>query len=118
MNKIYVYAKCSTCRNALQWLKQHSIPHEIHPIRETPPNKSELQRALDQHDGQLRRIFNTSGMDYRAMGLKDRLPGMSKDEALELLHGNGNLVKRPLLLGKDFVLVGFKQKFWAEAFGC
>lgn len=117
VNKIYIYAKCSTCRNALQWLKQHGIPHEVHPIRETPPSVKELERALHHHDQQLRRIVNTSGMDYRAMGLKDKLPTMSQKQALELLAGNGNLVKRPLLLADQFVLAGFKPDQWAAAFG-
>lgn len=117
VNKIYIYAKCSTCRNALQWLKQHGIAHEVHPIRETPPSVQELERALHHHDQQLRRIVNTSGMDYRAMGLKDKLPAMSRKQALDMLAGNGNLVKRPLLLADEFVLAGFKPDVWAAAFG-
>jgi len=115
VNKIYVYAKCSTCRSALQWLKQHSIPHEELPIRETPPSAVELNRAVDHFDGNLRRVFNTSGMDYRAMDLKDKLPAMSRREAVKLLGSNGNLVKRPLLLGDGVVLAGFKPEEWERA---
>ncbi|MDX1679188.1 MAG: arsenate reductase family protein [Akkermansiaceae bacterium] len=115
MIKIYVYAKCSTCRKALEWLEGQGIPFEAHPIRETPPSIQELRHALDQFGGEIRKLFNTSGMDYRAMGLKDQLPTMGKDEALKLLHSNGNLVKRPLVIGKDFALAGFKPAVWQES---
>lgn len=117
MLKVYAYSGCSTCKNAIKWLKQHSIPCEEIAIRETPPSMPELKAMLAAHDGDLRRLFNVSGMDYRSLGLKDKLPGMSTDEALGLLAGNGNLVKRPFAVdAKNKVhLVGFKEAEWQAA---
>jgi arsenate reductase len=114
--RVYIYDKCSTCRDALKFLKDNGIPHESLPIREQPPSVSELRQML-QAAGDLRRLFNTSGMDYRAMNLKDRLPGMTTDEALELLSTHGNLVKRPFLLTKDGGLTGFKPVEWEALLG-
>jgi len=117
MLKIYAYSGCSTCKNALKWLKQHAIPCEEIAIRETPPSLMELKAMLAAHGGDLRRLFNTSGMDYRALGLKDKLPAMSADSALHLLAENGNLVKRPFVIdSKNKVhLVGFKEDEWKAA---
>lgn len=115
MLKVYGYQKCSTCRDALKWLDAHGIKHEVKAIRETPPTKAELKVALDAANGDLRKIFNTSGMDYRALGLKDRLPNMSVNEALEMLSTHGNLVKRPFVIGDGKVLVGFKEPAWKTA---
>lgn len=117
MLKVYAYAGCSTCRNALKWLKSQGIPfHEI-AIRETPPPMTELKAMLAARKGDLRPLFNTSGMDYRALGLKDKLPQISQDEALNLLSRNGNLIKRPFALdqGKEVFLVGFKEQEWKAA---
>ena len=115
MLKVYGYQKCSTCRDALKWLDAHGIKHEVKAIRETPPTVAELKVALDAANGDLRKIFNTSGMDYRALGLKDRLPDMSVNEALEMLSTHGNLVKRPFVIGDGTVLVGFKEPAWKSA---
>lgn len=115
MIKIYIYDKCSTCRNAIRWLNENKLAHEPHPVRETPPDIDELKHALRHMDGEIRRLFNTSGMDYRAMKLKDLLPKMSVTEALELLSRNGNLVKRPLVIGNDLALAGFKPDQWEKA---
>ncbi|WP_395752063.1 arsenate reductase family protein [Prosthecobacter sp.] len=117
MLKVYAYSGCSTCKNALKWLKQHSIPFEELAIRETPPSVAELKAVLAAHDGDLRRLFNVSGMDYRSLGLKDKLPAMSADEALALLAGNGNLVKRPFAIDAKSKahLVGFKEAEWQAA---
>jgi arsenate reductase len=112
MLKVYIYQKCSTCRDALKWLDAHGIKHEVKAIRETPPTVAELKIALDSFNGDLRKIFNTSGMDYRALGLKDRLPSMTENEALEMLSRHGNLVKRPFVIGDGTVLVGFKEAAW------
>ncbi|OYW77174.1 MAG: ArsC family transcriptional regulator [Verrucomicrobia bacterium 12-59-8] len=119
MLKVYAYSGCSTCKNALKWLKQHSIVFEEIAIRETPPSMAELKAMLAAYEGDLRRLFNVSGMDYRSLGLKDTLPGMSTDEALGLLAGNGNLVKRPFAIdaGKKVFLVGFKEAEWEGALG-
>lgn len=119
MLKVYAYSGCSTCKNAIKWLKQHSIDCEEIAIRETPPSVAELKGMLAAHEGDLRRLFNVSGMDYRSLGLKDKLPGMSTEEALELLAGNGNLVKRPFAIDakKKVHLVGFKEAEWQAALG-
>ncbi len=114
MTKIYTYQKCSTCRKATQWLDSNDIAFEEHPIRETPPSKKELDTMLDAYNGEIRRLFNSSGMDYRAMNLKDKLPSLSKTEAFKLLTQNGNLVKRPFLLSTGFNTVGFKEAAWTE----
>ena len=82
------------------------------PIRETPPSMEELKTMLAAYDGDLKRLFNTSGMDYRSLGIKDKLTTMSEAEALELLHSNGNLVKRPFLLCENWNTVGFKEADW------
>lgn len=110
--KIYTYAKCSTCRKATKWLEEKGISFKEIPIRETPPSKTELKKMLGYYEGEIRRLFNVSGMDYRSMGLKDKLPQMSEKESIELLNSNGNLVKRPFLLTGDTGLVGFKEEEW------
>lgn len=114
---VYTLAKCSTCREAVKWLHDHGIAFVEKPIRETPPGRSELQTMLAAHGGDLRRLFNTSGLEYRALGLAQKLPQLDEAEALRLLAGNGMLVKRPFLLGPGVALVGFKEKAWAEALG-
>ncbi len=113
---IYAYKNCDTCRKALKWLKENSVPHEIRPIRETPPSVPELEMALQAVGGDLRKLFNTSGGDYRDMGLKDRLPTMPPAEALRLLSGNGNLVKRPLLIAGGTAVTGFNEAAWKPLF--
>ena len=115
MITIYCYQKCSTCRDALKWLDEKGIAHQVKAIRETPPSPAELGTALEALGGDMKRIFNTSGMDYRALGMKDKLPGMSELEAFDLLSKNGNLVKRPFLIGEGKVLVGFKVAEWEKA---
>lgn len=112
MLTLYVYQKCSTCRDALKWLDQKGIAREVKAIRETPPTPAELKVALAAVGGDLRRLFNTSGVDYRELGMKDKLPSMSEQEALELLSKNGNLVKRPFLIDGQKVLIGFKEAEW------
>jgi arsenate reductase len=112
--KIHTYAKCDTCRKAVKWLREKGLSFEEVPIRETPPSPEELRRMLAFYDGDLRRLFNTSGQDYRALGIKDKLAGLTPDEAIALLAGNGNLIKRPFLLDRDRGLVGFKEDEWAK----
>lgn len=117
MLTIYAYQGCSTCRDAMKWLKQHDLPFREIAIRETPPSLTELRSVLKAMNGELRRLFNVSGQDYRALGLKDKLPTMSTDEALTLLSQNGNLVKRPFAFDvtKQVYLVGFKADEWQAA---
>lgn len=119
MLKVYAYAGCSTCRNALKWLKSHAVAYEEAAIRDTPPTLSELREMVAAKNGDVRPLFNTSGMDYRALGLKDKLPAMPQEEALKLLSRNGNLVKRPFALdpGRGVFLVGFKEAEWKAVLG-
>lgn len=116
--KLYTYQACSTCRNAVKWLHARGIAFDEVPIRETPPSIAEL-RAMLAARGDLRLLFNTSGLDYRALGLKDKLPAMSKDEALKLLSETGNLVKRPFAIDakRGVHLTGFKEDEWEKALG-
>ncbi len=117
MFTVYCYQKCSTCRDALKWLDSRGLAYQVKAIRETPPTPAELAIALKAAGGDLRKIFNTSGMDYRALGLKDQLPGMSEAAAFKQLSKNGNLVKRPFLIGDGKVLVGFKEQEWDKTLG-
>jgi arsenate reductase (glutaredoxin) len=112
MWKVYAYAGCGTCRNALQFLRERGIKHEVLAIREQPPTKPELRRMLAIYGGEVRKLFNTSGQDYKALGLATTLPGLSLDAALELLAQNGNLVRRPFVLTKTGGAVGFKEDEW------
>lgn len=114
--KVYTYRNCDTCRKALKFLKEQGVEFQEVPIREQPPTKAELKRMLEIYSGDLRRLFNTSGMDYKALNMKDKLPTLSADEALTLLSQNGNLVKRPFLLTDKTGLVGFKEDEWAKVF--
>ena len=119
MLKVYLYAKCSTCQNALKWLRARGVKFTEQAIRETPPTAAELSAMLTAAGGQVRRLFNTSGMDYRALGLGEKLDSMSTDEALALLASNGNLVKRPFALDEKagVFLTGFREADWENALG-
>ena len=108
------YAKCTTCQKAKKWLDANEIEYTERPIKEQNPTVEEL-KAWHQRSGlPLKKFFNTSGLLYKDMKLKDRLPGMSEEEQYELLATDGMLVKRPLLVGDDFVLVGFKETEWED----
>ncbi len=115
MLKVYTYAKCDTCRKAVKFLRGNGIAFQEIPIRETPPSLTELDAMLQAENGEIRRLFNTSGTDYRALGLSATLPALGRAEALALLAGNGNLVKRPFALGDGVFLVGFDEAAWREA---
>lgn len=115
MLKLYAYAKCSTCQKALKFLKTEGIPYREIPIREIPPSVPELKQGLQAQGGNLRKLFNTSGLDYKALGLKDKLPAMSESEALKLLSSRGNLVKRPFAVGPGIALSGFDAALWKKA---
>ena len=112
---IYTLRNCSTCRAAVKWLEAHRIAHREKPIREIPPSVGELKTMLAGQRGELRRLFNTSGQEYRALGLAQKLPRLTEAEALTLLAGNGRLVKRPFLLGSGVALVGFDEKIWSDS---
>jgi arsenate reductase len=111
--EIYTLKTCDTCRKALKWLRDHNIPFEEIAIREQPPTLAELHLALKSADGDIRKLFNTSGLDYRALNLKDKLPTMPESEALALLASNGNLIKRPFLIKGDLALSGFDPQKWS-----
>jgi len=113
--KIYTLANCDTCRRAVQWLRAHAIAVEERAIRETPPSAAELRAMLAAQGGERRKLFNTSGRDYREQQLGEKLPALSEAAALALLAANGNLVKRPFLIGAGVALVGFDEKTWAAA---
>jgi arsenate reductase len=112
----YGYSGCGTCRKALAWLKSHNVVVDIKPIRDQPPTEGELRKALVQL-GALRPLFNTSGGDYKELGLKDKLSHMKESEALKLLASRGNLIKRPFVVYGKRYLVGFTEEAYSEAFG-
>ena len=103
---VYTYANCDTCRRAVKWLRTHGLDFEERPIRETPPTLAELSIMLVAQHGERRRLFNIAGRDYRSLSLAEKLPALTDSEALGLLAGNGNLVKRPFLVGAGAGLVG------------
>lgn len=113
--RVYEYEKCSTCRQALKFLDSRKVAYERAPIVDTPPSVAEL-KAMLAFTGDLKRLFNTSGVVYRELGLGAKLKAMSEREALDLLSKNGRLVKRPFVLLKDRGLLGFKEEEWKAAF--
>ena len=108
------YPKFSTCKKAKKWLDEQGISYEDRHIIEDNPTVEELKDWHERSGLPLKRFFNTSGMKYRELGLKDKLPEMSEEEQYELLATDGMLVKRPLVVGDDFVLIGFKEALWKE----
>ncbi len=110
--KVYCYSKCGTCRKAIKWLAERDISFEEKAIRETPPSPSELKLAL-QTEGSLRKLLNTSSQDYRELGLKDKLDGLTQKEVFSLLQQNGNLVKRPFVVANGKAWAGFDPDKWA-----
>lgn len=106
------YPKCTTCQKARKWLDENQIEYEFRDIKTENPSYDELSAWHKMSGLPLKKFFNTSGLLYKSMALKDKLPGMSEDEMLCLLATDGMLVKRPLLIGDDFALVGFKEPEW------
>ena len=111
---VLVYRKCSTCQKASRWLEEHKIFFEERAIVEENPTYEELKEWYGRSGMPLKKFFNTSGMLYKQMNLKDKLPEMTEDEQLKLLATDGMLVKRPLVVGEDFILTGFREKEWEE----
>ena len=109
------YAKCTTCQKAQKWLDEHKIDYDIRPIKEQNPTLDELRAWQKQSGLPLRKFFNTSGMLYRDLNLKDKLPSMTDEEMLSLLATDGMLVKRPLLVTDSAVIPGFKAEAWEKA---
>ena len=108
------YPKCTTCRKAQKWLDEQGIAYTLRPIKEENPTQEELTLWWKTSGLPLKKFFNTSGLQYKALNLKDRLPTLTEDEQLALLASDGMLVKRPILVGEDFVCVGFRQAEWEE----
>ena len=112
--KVYCYERCTTCKKALKWLDENNIKYELVDIKGNNPDKDTLKFAFVKSGEPLKKFFNTSGQLYRGMELSKKLPDMSEDEQLDLLSTDGMLVKRPLVIADDFVLLGFKEAQWQE----
>ena len=109
------YAKCGTCRKAKKWMEERNISFEERPIKEENPSLEELKDWHAKSGLPLKKFFNTSGLVYKSLGLKDKLPGMTEEEQLRLLASDGMLVKRPLVILEDKILAGFREKEWNDA---
>ena len=111
------YPKCTTCQKAKAWLEGRGLTFDVRDIKTDRPTEAELRQWYERSGLPLKRFFNTSGLQYKALALKDKLPGMSEDEQFALLSTDGMLVKRPILVGDGFVLVGFKESEWEARLG-
>lgn len=114
MVRFICYPKCSTCKKAMNWLEKNNIAFELRNIKENNPSIDEIKEWHNKSNLPLKKFFNTSGLLYKSLELKDKLPRMNEDEQLTLLASDGMLVKRPILVKDDTVLVGFKESEWAE----
>ena len=114
MLTVYCYSRCTTCQKALKWLDEKGIAHEVIDIKADHPDEETLRKYYAMSGLPLKRFFNTSGIPYRERGLAKKLPEMSEDEQFALLASDGMLVKRPLVIGDDFVLTGFRENEWTE----
>lgn len=114
MLKFICYPKCTTCQKARKWLEENGIKYTLRDIKEANPTSEELERWYRMSGLPLRKLFNTSGLLYKSMELKEKLPTMTEAEMLALLATDGMLVKRPLVIGDDFVLLGFREDEWEE----
>ena len=114
MLKYICYPKCTTCQKAKKWLEDNQIEYELRDIKIDNPNIDELAEWYRKSGLPLKKFFNTSGLLYKSLDLKNKLPQMNEDEMLKLLASDGMLVKRPILIGEEFVLVGFKENDWKE----
>ena len=112
--KVLCYSKCTTCKKALAWLEEQGIAYDLRDIKEENPSAEELELWWKMSGLPLKKFFNTSGLQYKSLNLKDKLPGMSEEEQIALLASEGMLVKRPLLVTDDYVLTGFRQAEWEE----
>ena len=112
--KFYGYKKCSTVKKAKKWLEENNLKFEEIDLVDTPPTKEEIRKIYENSDYELKKFFNTSGVKYRELGLKDVLKTATEEEMLELLASDGKLIKRPLLVTEDKVLIGFKENEYKE----
>ncbi|MBP5221876.1 MAG: arsenate reductase family protein [Lachnospiraceae bacterium] len=115
--KVYCYEKCTTCKKALKWLKDHGVSYDLADIKTEHPDVKMLKELQKKSGVELRKFFNTSGQLYRELGLSQKLSDMRDEEMLKLLASDGMLVKRPLLVAEDYVLLGFKEAQWQERMG-
>lgn len=113
---LFIYPKCSTCKKAVKYLEEKNIKFEVRDIVLERPSFLELKEIIKISGKDINKFFNTSGMKYRELGLKDKLSKMNDNEKIELLASDGMLIKRPMLVGEDFVLNGFREKEWQEKF--
>ena len=114
MLKFICYPKCTTCQKAKKWLDDNKIEYELRDIKQENPTLEELTEWYQKSGLPLKKFFNTSGLLYKSMDLKNKLPNMTEDEMLQLLSTDGMLVKRPILVADNFVLVSFKESEWNE----
>lgn len=114
--KVYCYERCSTCKKALKWLDEHKINYELIDIKTHHPDSKVLKDAYAKSGKELKKFFNTSGQLYRELELTKKIPTMSEKELLDMLASDGMLVKRPLVIGDEFVLLGFKEDEWKACF--
>ena len=114
MIQVYCYSRCTTCKRALKWLSDHGIEHNVIDIKNDHPGEAQLREYFKLSGLPLKRFFNTSGIPYRELELSKKLPDMPEDEQFRLLASNGMLVKRPLVVGANFVLTGLKEAEWKE----
>ena len=114
MLKFICYPKCTTCQKAKKWLDDNKIEYKLRDIKQENPTLEELTEWYQKSRLPLKKFFNTSGLVYKSMDLKNKLPNMTENEMLQLLSTDGMLVKRPILVGSDFVLIGFKEAEWNE----
>jgi len=114
--KLYAYRNCDTCRKARKYLDRKGIGCQLIPIREQPPTKAELKTMLADYDGNIRKLFNTSGGDYKTLNMKEKLSNMTDAEAIDLLSKNGNLIKRPFAIKGKTGVVGFRESTWDDLF--
>ena len=114
--KLYAYRNCDTCRKARKYLDRKGIEYQLIPIREQSPTKSELKTMLANYDGNIRKLFNTSGGDYKILNMKEKLSNMTDAEATDLLSKNGNLIKRPFAIKGKTGVVGFRESTWDDLF--
>lgn len=115
MKNLFIeYPKCSTCKRAKEWLVKNNIEFDDRNIVEDTPTKEELEKWIKQSEKEIKKFFNTSGLKYKELNLKEKLPNMSDEEKVKLLSSDGMLIKRPLLINDKQILVGFREKEWEE----
>lgn len=110
------YTKCTTCKKAEKWLDDRKIEYVSRAIKEDTPTYNELNNWIDKFDLPIKKLFNTSGLKYKELNLKDKLDTMNRDEKIKLLASDGMLIKRPLLIADDIILIGFKEVEWNDYF--